>query len=265
MNVKNLSKDKLRQAMRAKRLSLSPTKSKRGKQEGTVISMKNIFKYITPEEGGESIAGSKRGKKYFLSVRSWEQLEKNLHQLDGDFSSKDFGSLLKPFIEKNEELNDLLGQKNEENIFLGSRLKKEQEAKKKEQLEKKKISSELADVKSELVYVQLLAELRRLLAELGLFTTRLIPQIVCEVLGMGSTKELVKFAEEKNLFDDHQKVVRIRRVRGAKYKHQTTVLFSVYGVVCLAKLIKKNRRDFINSLPVASKEETRELEKLFSA
>lgn len=247
MKIKTLSKDKPRQTTTAKRSPSSP--QTKGKTES--------------RESRESYG--KTEKKYFLSSRSLEQLEKNLQQLDKEFLKKDLWSLFKTFIEKNAELNDLLGQQSEEIASLDSRLKKEQLAKKKEQQKKKNISSELARVKSELAYVKNREELRRLLAELGLFATRLIPQIVCEALGLGSTKELVKFAEQKKLFDDHQKVVRIPRVRGAKYKQQTTVLFSVYGVVCLAKLIKKNRRDFINSLPVCSKEETRELEKLFSS
>lgn len=160
---------------------------------------------------------------------------------------------LKIFLEKNKELNELLGRKDKEIAELKSQLNSEV-------LKNKELFDKVLDAlqKMEEDYKEY-----QKLEKKGFFTPSYIPEAVADVLRLENFRAIVRFAEKEGFLKDCQKMIRVPRIRNAKYKYQTTVLFSPYGIIELARAIRKNRRDFFGSLKVATPDEIEELKEQF--
>lgn len=96
------------------------------------------------------------------------------------------------------------------------------------------------------------------------FIPNIRPDIVNDKIGLSSAVFLVKKTEEYKLFNFPELVIRVPRTSKNKGKHETTVLYSLMGVIVLTDLIKKEVRKMHDQTPEVSDEEQVEIEKMFT-
>lgn len=96
------------------------------------------------------------------------------------------------------------------------------------------------------------------------FIPNIRPDIVNNKIGLSSAVLLVKKTEEYKLFNFPELVIRVPRTSKNKDKHETTVLYSLMGVIVLTDLIKKEVRKMHDQTPEVSDKEQIEIEKMFT-
>ncbi len=132
------------------------------------------------------------------------------------------------------DLNKLLGERNKEILGLERKIGSRDEKIKK--LEGKNHSSGniLKDLESyiSLDRINKMAEQLKLDSPLTLLIPKYIPSRVKEILGTRlSNNEIVALAQRSDLFEKDFLVIRNKRILGQASKHQTTVFFSILGII----------------------------------
>ena len=100
---------------------------------------------------------------------------------------------------------------------------------------------------------------------LSVFNTYCIPKIIpieaCRLLGLSSPRPLVKFSTAMGLFEKNILALRVPRVKKEQVKfHETTVLFSILGLMMLEDLLFLQKQENIKNMEYVDETEQKEIE-----